>query len=109
MHAGYPFLNETIALLHAHPQVYVDLAGISWMIPRVEFHGYLRRLVDAGFARRIMFGTDNLQWPASIGIAVAAINSASFLTAEQKRDIFYNNAARFLRLSTDEIARHHKR
>jgi hypothetical protein len=29
---------------------------------------------------------------------VDAIQSAPFLTAEEKRDIFYNNAARFLRL-----------
>jgi hypothetical protein len=39
--------------------------------------------------------------------AVDAIESADFLTPEQKRDIFYNNAARFLRLSEAEIARHH--
>jgi inhibitor of KinA sporulation pathway (predicted exonuclease) len=31
------------------------------------------------------------------------------LTEEQKRDIFYNNAARFLRLSDADIAKHHGR
>jgi predicted TIM-barrel fold metal-dependent hydrolase len=31
------------------------------------------------------------------------------LTEEQKRDIFYNNAARFLRLSDADIAKHHRR
>ena len=30
-----------------------------------------------------------------------------FLTKQQKRDIFYDNAARFLRLSNEDIARHH--
>src|SRR6185295_13033384 len=98
MHAGYPFLDETVALLHAHPQLYVDVAGIDWMLPRAEFHEYLRRLVQAGFGRRVMFGTDNMQWPGAVGMAVAAVESAAFLTPEQKRDIFYNNAARFLRL-----------
>jgi predicted TIM-barrel fold metal-dependent hydrolase len=29
---------------------------------------------------------------------IQSIETAPFLTAEQKRDIFYNNAARFLRL-----------
>ncbi len=38
--------------------------------------------------------------------AVDAIQSADFLTPEQKADIFYNNAARFLRLSEEEIAKH---
>mgnify|MGYP003536296971 CR=1 FL=1 len=34
-------------------------------------------------------------------MAVEGIESASFLTPEQKRDIFYNNAARFLRLGEE--------
>jgi uncharacterized protein len=44
-----------------------------------------------------------------IGKAIEAIEQAPFLTEEQKRDILYNNAARFLRLSKEEIARHHDR
>jgi hypothetical protein len=35
MLAGYPFLEDTIAFLHAAPpQVYVDLAEANWIIPR---------------------------------------------------------------------------
>jgi len=34
-------------------------------------------------------------------MAIEAIESAEFLTAEQKRDIFYNNAVRFLKLEKD--------
>jgi hypothetical protein len=37
-------------------------------------------------------------WPEAIKMAVEGIESAKFLSAEQKRDIFYNNAATFLRL-----------
>jgi predicted TIM-barrel fold metal-dependent hydrolase len=37
-------------------------------------------------------------WPQTIDLAIETIESADFLTEEQKRDIFYNNAARFLRL-----------
>ena len=99
MHGGYPFLDETIAFLHAHPQVYADLAEINWMIPRAEFHEYLRRLMQAGFGKRLMFGSDQMFWPDAIGVAVEAIESAPFLSEEEKRDIFYNNAARFLRLA----------
>ena len=40
---------------------------------------------------------------------VALPSETPFLTAAQKRDIFYNNAARFLRLSDAQIARHHGR
>lgn len=98
MHAGWPLLNEMIGLLYAHPQVYVDVGVINWTQPRKEFHAYLRRLVEAGYGKRIMFGSDQMVWPEAIGMAVEAINAADFLSQEQKADIFYNNAARFLRL-----------
>jgi hypothetical protein len=54
-----------------------------------------------------MFGSDQMVWPGTITRAIAVINEAPFLTDGQKRDILYNNAARFLRLSEAEIAQHH--
>ena len=98
MHAGWPMLDEMLALLYAHPQVYVDLGVISWILPRKEFHMYLRRLVEAGFGKRVMFGSDQMLWPQGLRIAIQAVETADFLTPAQKRDIFYNNAARFLRI-----------
>ena len=50
-------------------------------------------------AAAIMFGSDQMIWPDAIAFAVDGIESAPFLTPEQKRDILYNNAARFLRLT----------
>jgi predicted TIM-barrel fold metal-dependent hydrolase len=103
MHAGWPYLDEMVGLLYAHPQVYIDIAVINWVLPRKEFHQYLRRIVEAGFGDRIMYGSDEMQWPQSIQVSVENILSADFLTRQQKEDIFYNNAARFLRLSKEEI------
>jgi predicted TIM-barrel fold metal-dependent hydrolase len=105
MHAGWPLADRMIALMFAHPQVYVDTGVISFAFPRAEFHAYLKRLVDAGFGKRIMFGSDQMIWAEAIEKAVANIESAP-LTPEQKRDILYNNAARFLRLSQAEQAAH---
>lgn len=95
--AGYPFLDDAIALMTQHPQVYADLSTITWIIPRSAFHRYLQGLVDAGLGKRLMFGSHQMEWPETIDLAVEAIESAKFLSADQKRDIFYNNAARFLR------------
>ncbi len=64
-------------------------------------------MIDAGFAQRIMWGSDQMVWPQAITVALQTITDAPFLTAQQKRDILYNNAARFLRLSAAEIALHH--
>jgi uncharacterized protein len=55
-------------------------------------------LVRAGLGKRLMFGSDQMYWPEALGMAVDAIESAKFLTAGEKRDIFYENAVRFYRL-----------
>ena len=98
MHAGWPMTEQMIALMWAHPQVYVDIAVINWALPRKAFHAHLRRLMEAGFEDRVMFGSDQMVWPEAIGMAIEGISSATFLTEKQKRDIFYNNAVKFFRL-----------
>lgn len=107
MHAGYPMLDETLALLYAHPQVYLDTGVIVYTQPRPAFYRYLQALVDAGFGQRIMFGSDQMVWPETIERSIKVIEEAPFLSPEQKRDILYNNAARFLRLDQATIAKHH--
>jgi predicted TIM-barrel fold metal-dependent hydrolase len=109
MHAGMPMVDEMIMLMNAHPQVFVDISADNWGVPRKEFHFILKRLTDAGYAKRIMFGSDQMVWPQTIEVAIDAITNADFLTEEQKRDILYNNAARFLRLTNEQIDRHHRR
>jgi predicted TIM-barrel fold metal-dependent hydrolase len=107
MHYGSPLVDEMIALMYSHPQVYVDIAQNNWGFPREHFYSQLKRLVDAGFEERIMWGSDQMVWAQTIKVAIETIKKAPFLTEKQKRDIFYNNAARFLRFSKEEIARHH--
>lgn len=106
MHYGSPFVDEMIALLYSHPQVFVDVAQNNWGFPRAHFYSQLERLVDAGYGKRILFGSDQMVWPHTIAVAIDTIEQAPFLSAEQKRDIFYNNAARFLRLTPEEMLRH---
>ena len=109
MHYGSPLVDEMIAVLYSHPQVYVDIAGNDWAAPRSHFYQQLKRLVDAGFIKRIMWGSDQMVWPRAIEVAIDTIQTAPFLSDDQKRDIFYNNAAQFLRLSPEQIAKHHGR
>jgi predicted TIM-barrel fold metal-dependent hydrolase len=101
MHAGWPMSDQMVALMWAHPQVYVDTGVIDWALPRREFHSYLRRLVESGFGKRILFGSDQMVWPEAIGMAVEGIESATFLSEQQKRDIFYDNAVDFYRLDKE--------
>jgi predicted TIM-barrel fold metal-dependent hydrolase len=103
MHAAWPMLDDLLAVLWTHPQVYLDTGAISWALPRKEFHRYLQRIVEAGFGKRVLFGSDQMIWPEVIEMALESIESADFLTAEQRRDILFNNAARFLRLPPERI------
>ncbi|MBV9623193.1 MAG: amidohydrolase family protein [Acidobacteria bacterium] len=98
MHAGYPMIDNMLTLLQANSHVYVDVAGLIWSYPIKEVNRYIERLVDAGFEDRVMYGTDQIFWPKLMAYSISIIQNADYLTAQEKRDILYNNAVRFLRL-----------
>jgi len=52
-----------------------------------------------------MYGTDQLGWPGLMAYSISIIQNADSLTPAQKRDILYNNAARFLRLDPSGASR----
>jgi predicted TIM-barrel fold metal-dependent hydrolase len=95
MHMGFPWLQETKAIMHIYPQVYADIGVLDWNRPVSEFYSYLKSFIESGFGKRIMFGSDQMAWPDAIPLAIHNVENAPFLTEEQKQDIFYNNAARF--------------
>ena len=105
IHGGWPYVEDMKAMMYAHPQLYVDVSAINWVLPKAELHSYLRTLVDAGFGDRIMFGSDQMVWPQTISIAIESVNSSD-LSLAQKAAIFYENAARFLGLTEREIEIH---
>lgn len=93
MHAGLPYLKETLTILSSYPQVYADISVIA--NPDIEdvgeFQSYMKSLINAGFENRLMFGSDNGDYTKMI----KAVNELNFLTPEQKEKIFYKNADRF--------------
>lgn len=105
MHAGWPFLDELLAMLHSFPNLYVDVGVIDWAIAEPEFYTYLRRITEAGFADRVMYGSDQMVWPDAVSISIDRIQAAPFLTPQQKRDILFNNAVRFFRWTDLEACR----
>jgi hypothetical protein len=96
MHAAWPDLAGMTYMLYMHPQLYADVSVLQWAIPRPAYYSYLKALVDAGFSSRLMFGSDG--GVRHLRMGVEAIEKADFLSPEQKRDILYNNAAKFLKL-----------
>ncbi|MDX5447413.1 MAG: amidohydrolase [Bacteroidota bacterium] len=102
MHGGWPYVDDVKALLYAHSNLYVDIAVINWVLPEEELYRYLKALIKSGFGDRIMYGSDQMVWPQTIDVGIETIQSADFLTLEQKEDIFYGNASRFLNLEKEE-------
>jgi predicted TIM-barrel fold metal-dependent hydrolase len=103
MHAGYPMLQEMIALMGAHAYVYVDISGMIWSYPLGEVNYYIKRLVQAGFGKRILYGTDFILWPRMIETSMGVIEHAQYLSEDQKRDILFNNAVRFFRMDKSQF------
>ena len=60
-----------------------------------------------GRAQRVVVDADHMNWSETYAGSVRVIEEAPVLNDEQKRNVLCNNAARFLRLSDAEIARHH--
>jgi predicted TIM-barrel fold metal-dependent hydrolase len=109
MHAGGFFPQNALMLMTMYPHVYVDISTLTWtpiagdLLEPFLTEAKRRRLLD-----RVMFGSDQMRWPEAIALAIDRINRLSFLTVEEKADIFYDNAAKFLGLTAEEIARHHR-
>jgi hypothetical protein len=60
-------------------------------------------LVEEGLGDRIMFGSD---YPGTIRENIEIVYQLDWLTDNQKRAIYYDNAATFLNLDKAQINRH---
>ncbi|MEI9975586.1 MAG: amidohydrolase family protein [Ignavibacteriota bacterium] len=93
MHAGYPMIDNLLTLLQANSHVYVDVAGLIWSYPLKEVHGYIRRIVEAGFEDRVMFGTDQMIWPKLMATSIGVIEGATYLTPSRSATSYTTRGA----------------
>jgi len=94
MHGGGEFMQQTIALMKAHPTVYADMSIINSVAPPPIEAMWLRTMRDAGVLDRVMFGSDNMP----LDTTIARSRDVPFLSDAERRAILCDNAARFLRL-----------
>jgi hypothetical protein len=93
-HGAGPFLQETVALMKAHPNVYADMSVLNSVPPPSVQARWLRTMRQADLLNRVMFGSDNLPYDRSI----KRLEGDTSLTVHERRGIYCENAARFLRL-----------
>lgn len=109
MHAGGFFPQNALMLMTMYPHIYVDIGALSWTpIAGDLLEPFLKEAKRRRMLDRVMFGSDQMRWPEAIALAIDRVNRLDFLTVDEKQDIFYDNAARFLGLTAEETARHHR-
>tara|TARA_B110000881_G_scaffold151118_1_gene134139 strand:+ start:389 stop:1351 length:963 start_codon:yes stop_codon:yes gene_type:complete len=109
MHSGSHFYERTAMLMVQYPNLYTDIAILNWYTNAETFLiPFLKLAKQYNVLDRVMFGTDQMIWPEAIEMAVAKVQSLDFVTLKEKEDIFYGNAARFLKLSEETIVKHHE-
>lgn len=93
MHAGMPYFDETMRIMKAYPNLYMDISVINnpQIVPPDAFSKTMKAFIDAGFGQRMMFGSDN----ADIQVTIKSVMALSFLSDQQKEDILFRNAERF--------------
>ncbi|WP_422860253.1 amidohydrolase family protein [Flagellimonas sp. S174] len=105
MHAGEVFYEHALRLMKMYPQLYVDLGVLLWVDPITQDYAesFLRKAKNYNLVDRVLYGTDQMVWPHAIEISINTLNSYDFLSLEDKRKIFYENAIQFMNWDTKDL------
>ncbi len=106
---GNQYYNEMVTMMTMYPWLHVDISPYTWLdAGNAELlDRFLSLAKEQEVLDRVMFGSDQMRWPETIGMAIQRIQGLDYLTDLEKAGILYDNAARFLRLDEETIARHH--
>ncbi|MGK7391061.1 MAG: amidohydrolase family protein [Candidatus Cyclobacteriaceae bacterium M2_1C_046] len=105
MHFNGKYSDEAIQLMKEYEQIYCEISAISLHMPKILWEGKVKKLYEEGLGDRLMFASD---YRGKIRENIEIIYSLEWLSEAHKRDIFYNNAARFLELTPEQIQEHHE-
>ena len=105
MHLPGRYFNECIEVMKKYEQIYCEITAVSMFAPKERWEPKVKKLFDEGLGDRLMFGSD---YVGTIRKNIEIIYNLDWLLEEQKRNVYYNNAAKFLDLSESEIKKHHE-
>ena len=106
MHYPGRYFEECLQLMQQYGQIHCELSAVSMFAPKAQWEPKVKKLYAAGLGDRLLFGSD---YVGTIRQNLEIIYDLDWLTEQQKRDVFYNNAARFLGLSEEVIRTHRQR
>lgn len=103
LHYGGGYSEQALELMKLYPQIYCEISAVSLFAPKKVWEPNVRKLFNEGLGDRLMFASDYF---GTVRKHIEIIYNIDWLTEKQKRDIYYNNAARFLNLTESEIEEH---
>lgn len=101
MHSGGLFYDNSLALMELYPQLYCGLGALLWIkdTPTAFYvEDFLMKAKKGRMIDRIMYGSDAMYWPDNVKTSIETLDSFKFLSEEDKRKIFYENALEFFEL-----------
>ena len=98
MHAGYPMIDNMLTLLPANSACVCRRGGADLELSHQGSESLHRTSGRCRIRRPRNVWYRPATWPKLMAYSISIIQNADYLTPQQKRDILYNNDARFLRL-----------
>ena len=103
MHYGGEYSEKSLELMKLYPQIYCEISAVSMFLPKQVWEPNVKKLFEAGLGNRLMFASDYF---GTVRKNIEIIYNIDWLSNEQKSNIYYNNAARFLKLSEAVMIEH---
>ena len=109
MHAGGHYFNEMVTMMRMYPQLYVDISPYTWLEGGNDalLDRFLKLAKEQDARDRVRVGAYHRRWLETIIMSRQRVKSIDYLSDREKEGILYDNAARFLQLSREQIAAHH--
>jgi predicted TIM-barrel fold metal-dependent hydrolase len=88
-HGGYPWIDDLLALVHNHPNVYADLCWLPIISPSAAARA-LHELVEVGTSDRVMWGCDTWTSEESYGALLAFRHVLARVLSEKVEDGYFS-------------------
>ena len=103
MHFGGEYSENGIQLMKTYNQIYCEISAVSMFMPKHVWEPNVKKLYEEGLGSRLMFASDYF---GTVRKNIEIIYNLDWLSEQQKRDVYYDNAARFLGLTESQRQRH---
>lgn len=101
-HMGEGQHDELVQVMKKHENIYADISVVNW-VSQDLCKTVLHTLKSEGLLDRVLYGSDQMIFPALISRSVKFVEGAG-LSNEEQHAVFWGNAARILEIADADVA-----